>query len=155
MKQWNAFSAIQQQQQWIKFELRQHWQQFVMQQPAKQEPWTHVTCYHVWTHLFLTPFWYCIIIHTSHQGLLRFHLDFLKERPLEGTVFNRTFCYMFSQVWSRCKCLATFRAAERFITCMGSFMGLQITWSWAFVVTLGAAEGFITSVDPFMSPEIT
>ena len=37
---------------------------------------------------------------------------------------------------------------------LASFMGLQSTCCFAFVVTLGAAEWFITSVSSFMSLQI-
>ena len=47
------------------------------------------------------------------------------------------------------------RAAEYFISIVGSFMSLQMTWLPAFVVTDGEAEWFVTSVGYFMFLQAT
>ena len=63
--------------------------------------------------------------------------------------------FMNLQVTQMFASVITMKAAEWFVTSVGSLMSLQIPFVWSLVVTLGAAEWFITCVSFFIVPQMT
>ena len=114
-------------------------------------------CSHVGTsEWFTTSVTSCMLLQATFLRKCLFTLEAVKCL----TIFNLGHFFsvdpeMFLQITWSWAFVITLGAAERLITSVGSFMNLQTTWCWAFVVTLGAAEWFITSVGSFMNLQIT
>ena len=88
----------------------------------------------------------CGFFHVSSNGLI------LNSHT--GSNWMIYHCCGSFQVSSKClmfNIFVTLRAAEWFITSVGSFMSLQMAWYWTFEVPLGANECFFTGVNSFMS----